>query len=146
MCANICSWEICSDCWITMGNLHINSGTLQLTCYYSPIDWKWQCTCWHFPRFSVSFHTLWSGSGPGIPPTLARAAHTLLITKSNGLSLLLLPSTRLDHLSHWPPHPSWPTLLYLVHVMLLKMQQDLLGMSNTKVSFWERGFLPSFAQ
>lgn len=71
-------------------------------------------TCWHFPRFSVSFHTLWSGSGPGIPRTLARAAHTLLITRSNGLSLLLLPSSRWDHLSHWPPQPSWPKLLYLV--------------------------------
>lgn len=51
---------------------------------------------------------------PWYPTDFGTFCPTLLITKSNGLSLLLLPSTRLDHLSHWLPHPSWPTLLYLV--------------------------------
>lgn len=53
-------------------------------------------TCWHFPHFSVSFHTLRSGSGPDSPPTLACAANTFLITKSNGSSWSRIPSTRLD--------------------------------------------------
>lgn len=70
-------------------------------------------TCWHFPPFPVSFHTLWSGAGPDSPLTLGRAANPLLITKSNGFSLLLPPSARSDHLSHWPPSPP-DTLLYLV--------------------------------
>lgn len=144
MCMNICSWEIRNDCWITMGNLHINVGTLQLTCYYSPIDWKWQIPADNFPHFSVSFHTLWSGSGPHIPPTLARAA--LLITKSNGFSWLLPPSSTLGHLSHGPPPSSWPTLLYLVLRHCCEHSRTCWEQAIVKSLSEKGGFLLSFAQ
>lgn len=114
MCMNICSWETWNDCLIAMDNLHINLGTLQLTCYYSTIYWKW-----HVPTdiFTVSlshFTPCGLALAPDSPLTLAGAANTFLITIPNMFSLLQLSSTRLDYLSHCPPSPSDPPLCFIL--------------------------------